>query len=176
MNISPENLKVLLTEEQILNKAKELGKEITEYYKDIDEEIVAVCALKGSVHFFADLVKNIEHDMVYQFVSISSYHGGTQSTGKITVNSWLNYSLKGKHVLLIEDIVDTGNTIKFLMSEILKEEPASLKLTSLLIKNAHDHGIKVDFPGFYIDNYFVIGYGLDYDEKYRNLPFIGYVE
>ncbi|SHE70456.1 hypoxanthine phosphoribosyltransferase [Marinitoga hydrogenitolerans DSM 16785] len=176
MDIDPKKLKVLLTEEQILAKAKELGKQITEYYKNIKEEIVAVCALKGSVHFFSDLVKNIDHDMTYHFVRVSSYHGGTESSGKITVNSWVKENLENKHILLIEDIVDTGNTIRFLIDEFKKQKPASIKLTSLLIKNAHDHGIHVDFPGFEIDNYFVIGYGLDYDEKYRNLPFIGYVE
>lgn len=176
MGIDPKKLKVLLTEEQILQKAKELGVKITEYYKDIDDEIIAVCALKGSIHFFSDLVKNIDHDMKYYFVRVSSYHGGTSSTGSITVNSWTNEPLEGKHILIVEDIVDTGNTIRFLMNEIKKQNPASLKLTSLLVKNAHDHGINVDFPGFEIDNYFVIGYGLDYEEKYRNIPFIGYIE
>jgi len=169
------NIKTLISEEEINQKVSELGKQITEYYKPMTNEIVVVCVLKGSINFFSDLVKKIDMDVLYNFIQVSSY-SGTNTTGKIKVKSWLEESLEGKHVLIVEDIVDTGNTLKYIVKYFERQNPASIEITSAVVKDLHDHGINVKFPGFTIGDKFIIGYGLDYDQRYRNLPFIGYVE
>ncbi|BBE31274.1 hypoxanthine phosphoribosyltransferase [Tepiditoga spiralis] len=170
-----ENIKVLISEEELDNKIRELGKNITQHYKPMTDEIVAICVLKGSINFFSDLVKRIDMNVFYNFIQVSSY-SGTNTTGKIKVKSWLEESLEGKHVLIVEDIVDTGNTLKYVIKYIERQKPASIEVASIVVKDVHEHGIDVKFPGFTIGDYFIIGYGLDYDQSYRNIPFIGYVE
>ncbi|WP_082128413.1 hypoxanthine phosphoribosyltransferase [Kosmotoga pacifica] len=174
MDIEPSMLKVLFTKEEIIETVKRLAKEITEYYAPLTDEITAVCILKGSVHFYSDLLKELDLKVRYNFVHVSSY-SGTTTTGKVRVKTWVDESLTGKYVLLVEDIVDTGNTLRYIINYIWKQRPADVKLVSLLEKTVHEHGVEIDFVGQKIDDKFVIGYGLDYDEFYRNLPYIGYV-
>ena len=169
------NIKVLISEEQINEMVKNMGKEITNHYKDKTDEIVMVCVLKGSINFYSDLVKRIDLNCLYNFIQVSSY-SGMQTTGKIKVKSWLEESLENKHVIIVEDVVDTGNTLKYIIKYIERQNPASVEIASAVVKTIHPHGVDVKFTGFEIGDLFIIGYGLDYDEKYRNLPYIGYIE
>lgn len=168
------SLNVLIGEEEINKKIEELALNITDYYKEMTDEIVGVCVLKGSVNFFSDLVKRIKLNVRYNFIQVSSY-AGEVTTGSVKVKSWLDEPLENKHVLIVEDIVDTGNTLKYIVKYFQRQNPLSLEITSLLMKTVHNHEVNVKFPGFEIGNIFVVGYGLDYDEKYRNLPYIGYI-
>jgi hypoxanthine phosphoribosyltransferase len=127
------------------------------------------------VNFYSDLVKNIDMDVIYNFIQVSSY-SGKSTTGRIKVKSWLEESLENKHVLIVEDIVDTGATLRYIIKYLEKQNPASIEIASLVVKSQNQNGIDVRFPGFDVGDYFIIGYGLDYDEKYRNLPYIGYLE
>ena len=175
MDIEPSKLKVLFSKEEIERTVKRLAEEISAYYSPLTDEITAVCILKGSVHFYSDLLKEIDLKIRYNFVHVSSY-SGMATTGKVRVKTWVDESLTGKYVLLVEDIVDTGNTLRYIINYIWKQRPADVKLVSLLEKTIHEHGVEIDFVGKKIDDKFVIGYGLDYDEFYRNLPYIGYVQ
>jgi hypoxanthine phosphoribosyltransferase len=168
-------LKVLISEDDIQSKVENLAKDINTYYTKLTEEITAVCVLKGSVNFFSDLVKKIKLNVNYNFIQVSSYAGDI-TTGKVKVKSWLDEPLENKHVLIVEDIVDTGNTLKYIIKYLERQNPLSLEITSIVMKNVHPHGIDVKFPGFEIGDKFIVGYGLDYNEKYRNLPYIGYIE
>ncbi|MDN5342311.1 hypoxanthine phosphoribosyltransferase [Oceanotoga sp. DSM 15011] len=169
------NIKELISEEQIEERVKEMGKEITDYYKEKTDELVAVCVLKGSINFYSDLVKRIDMNVLYNFIQVSSY-SGKNTTGRIKVKSWVEESLEGKHVLIVEDVVDTGNTLKYIIKYLERQKPASIEIASAVVKNVYQHGVNVKFPGFDLGDYFILGYGLDYDQKYRNLPYIGYVE
>lgn len=165
--------KVLLDEEQIRDKVAQLGQEIARDYAGKDP--VIVCILKGSVVFYADLLRQIPIPCQMDFAWISSY-AGTESTGKMQVKSDVSADLKGRHVLIVEDIFDTGNSLEFMYQHLLSKEPASLKICTLLDKpSRRKPGItlKADYVGFEIPNAFVVGYGLDYNEHYRNLPYIG---
>lgn len=173
--IELSKLKILYSEEEIDKIVNKLADEITSFYKPITDEIMAICILKGSIHFYSDLLKRLDMNVRYNFVHVSSY-AGERSTGKIRVKTWVDESLTGRHVLLIEDIVDTGNTLRYIMNYIWKQKPATVKLVSLFEKTVHDHGVNIDFVGEKIGDKFIIGYGLDYDELYRNLPYVGYVE
>ncbi|HOB15833.1 MAG TPA: hypoxanthine phosphoribosyltransferase [Defluviitoga sp.] len=167
-------IKVLIEEEEIKQKVKEIGRDITNYYKGKTDEIIALCVLKGSVNYFSDLVRNINLNVIYNFIQVSSY-AGEITTGVVKVKSWLDEPLENKHVLIVEDIIDTGNTLKYIIKYLQRQNPLSIEVTSIVIKKAHEHGIDVKFPGFFIEDIFVVGYGLDYNEKYRNLPYIGYI-
>lgn len=167
-------IKVLIEEEEIRQKVKEIGRDITNYYKGKTDEIIALCVLKGSVNYFSDLVRNINLNVIYNFIQVSSY-AGEITTGVVKVKSWLDEPLENKHVLIVEDIIDTGNTLKYIIKYLQRQNPLSIEVTSIVIKKAHEHGIDVKFPGFFIEDIFVVGYGLDYNEKYRNLPYIGYI-
>lgn len=169
------NIKTMFSEEEIDKMVRNMGEEITNYYKDKSEDIIMVCVLKGSINFYSDLVKRIDLNCIYNFIQVSSY-SGKNTTGKIKVKSWLEESLEKKHVIIVEDVVDTGNTLKFIVKYIERQNPASVEIASAVVKNIYNHGINVKFKGFEIGDYFIIGYGLDYDEKYRNLPYIGYIE
>ncbi|HOO74878.1 MAG TPA: hypoxanthine phosphoribosyltransferase [Tepiditoga sp.] len=169
------NIKTLISEEELSSKVREIGKSITEYYSGKTGEIVVVCVLKGSINFFSDLVRAIDLDVRYNFIQVSSY-SGKNTTGRIKVKSWVEESLEGKHVIIVEDIVDTGGTLKYVIKYLEKQNPASIEVSSIVVKDIHQHGIEVKFPGFVIGDKFIVGYGLDYDEKYRNLPYIGYIE
>ena len=132
--------------------------------------------LKGSVIFLADLVRHIALPIVVDFIAISSYGDATVSSGVVQITQDLSRPIEGKHVILVEDIVDTGHTVHYLMANLATRRPASLKLASLLHKPARqEREVTIDYLGFTIENKFVVGYGLDVAQQYRNLPFIGYV-
>ena len=165
--------KVLLSEEEIQAKIQELGQILSEEYADKDPIFVGV--LKGVVVFYADMVRRITVPCQFDFMWISSYKG-TESTGSMVVKRDVSADIKGRHVVILEDIYDTGNSLNFTYQHLLSKEPASLKICTLLDKpDRRKPGITLvpDYVGFTIPNEFVIGYGLDYDEKYRNLPYVG---
>ena len=164
---------VLITEEQIQNRIKELGKILTEEYADKNPIVVGV--LKGVVVFYADMIRHINVPCQMDFMWISSY-AGTESTGNMVVKRDVSGEIKGRHVLILEDIYDTGNSLNFVYHHLLSKEPASVKICTLLDKpERRKPGItlKADYVGFEIPNEFVVGYGLDYNEYYRNLPYVG---
>lgn len=164
---------ILLTEEQIKIRIRELGEVLTAEYADKDPVIVGV--LKGVVVFYADMLREIKVPCQIDFMWLSSY-AGTNSTGSLIVRQDVTADIKGRHVLILEDIYDTGNSLEFTVKHLKKKEPASLKICTLLDKpERRKPGItlQADYVGFTIPNAFVVGYGLDYNEKYRNLPFVG---
>ena len=165
--------KVLLTEEQIQNKVNEFAAILSREYADKDPVFVGV--LKGVVLFFADMVRKITIPCEIDFMCLSSY-GGTDSTGNVAVKKDLSVDIKGRHVVILEDIYDTGNSLSFLHSYLLSKEPASLKICTLLDKpERRKPGVTLvpEMVGFTVPNEFVVGYGLDYNEHYRNLPYVG---
>lgn len=168
-----ENIeRVLISEEQIQQKVQELAKQLSEEYADKDPVFVGV--LKGVVMFFGDMVKRITVPCQIDFMWISSYSGTTST--HMQVKRDVSADLKGRHVVILEDIYDTGNSLDFTYRHLLGKEPASLKICTLLDKpSRRKPGITLqpDYVGFTIPNEFVVGYGLDYDEHYRNLPYIG---
>ena len=174
MEILKKDIKVLYTMEEIQKRIKELGAQIT---KDYDgKELVVICILKGAIFYTVDLVKNIDLDLNLEFMKVSSYEG-TESTGVITIKQDITSDIKGKDVLVVEDIIDTGRTLRVLREELLKRGPSSLKITTFLDKKERrEVEMEADYVGYEIPNKFVVGYGLDVDEKFRNLPYIGYIE
>lgn len=169
-----QNIKeVLITEEQLQSRIAELGQILSEEYAGKNPIVVGV--LKGVVVFYADMIRKITVPCEMDFLTISSY-SGTDSTGSIVVRQDLRSDIKGRHVLILEDIFDTGNSLNFTYEHLLKREPASVKVCTLLDKpSRRKPGItlKADYVGFTIEDQFVVGYGLDYNEYYRNLPFVG---
>ncbi len=164
--------RVLISKEQIDEKVKELGKIISKDYADKNPLIV--CILKGSSLFFADLVRNITVPVTFDFMSISSYGCSTVSSGEVKLIKDLDTPIKNRHVIIVEDIVDTGNTLSYLMKNLHSRMPASVKICTLLNKGCRRIAPLVpDYVGFEVEDFFVVGYGLDYGEKYRNLPLIG---
>ena len=164
---------ILLTEEQIQNRIRELGEILTKEYADKDPIIVGV--LKGVVVFYSDMIRHIQVPCQMDFMCVSSYQG-TNSTGRTMISKDLSCDINGRHVLILEDIFDTGNSLEFICNHLKNKEPASLKICTLLDKpERRKPGVKVqcDMVGFTIPNEFVVGYGLDYNEKYRNLPYVG---
>lgn len=172
-NMDKDIQTILLTEEQIKTRIKELGEILTAEYADKNPIIIGV--LKGVVVFYADMIREIKVPSQIDFMWISSY-SGTQSTGKMLVRQDVTADIKGRHVLILEDIYDTGNSLTFTVEHLLSKEPASLKICTLLDKpERRKPGVtlKADYVGYTIPDAFVVGYGLDYNEKYRNLPYIG---
>lgn len=164
---------ILLTEEQIQAKVKELAAQIAEEYKDKDPIFIGV--LKGVVIFFADMVRNIDIPCEIDFMSIASY-SGTTSTGRTEIRKDVSVDIKGRHVVILEDIFDTGTSLTFTVNHLLNKQPASLKVCTFLDKPERRRPgitLKPDYTGYVIPNKFVVGYGLDYNEHYRNLPYIG---
>ncbi|WP_213075149.1 hypoxanthine phosphoribosyltransferase [Fervidobacterium pennivorans] len=168
-------IEVMISGEQIKQRVKELGREITEYYKDKTDTLHAVCVLKGSIHFFSELVQNIDMNVEYSFIQVSSY-SGVSSTGRIRVKSWIDEPIEGRYVIVVEDILDTGLTLSYILEYLKRYRPADLKVVTLLKKLGRTPQVIPDFVGFEIKDKFVIGYGLDYNERYRNLPYIGWVK
>ena len=165
--------RILLTEEEILNRIEELGEILTREYAGKDPVVVGV--LKGVVVFYADMIRKIKVPCQMDFMWISSY-AGTNSTGNMIVRKDVSADIKGRHVLILEDIFDTGNSLDFVVKHLLEKEPASLKICTLLDKPERRNPavtLKADYVGFTIPNAFVVGYGLDYNEHYRNLPYVG---
>lgn len=161
-------MKCLISSDKIAQKVKELGQNITEFYKN--NPIVIVCVLKGSFVFVADLVRNISSPVQIEFIGVKSYSKNF-STGSVQITQDLTSPINDKDVLLVEDIVDTGTTYKFLLDLLAIHNPKSLRLCSLLYKPAQTK-VNIDFLGFEIPDEFVVGYGLDYNQMYRNLPYI----
>ncbi len=167
-----KDVDVLISEPKLQARIRELGAEITRAYAGKDLTLLGV--LKGSVYFATDLSKAIDLPLTMEFLGVSSYQGGTETTGEVRITYDVTKPLAGRHVLVIEDIIDTGLTMKFLLENLKSRHPASVSLCSLLEKPARARTkIDIDYKGFVIDDVFVVGYGLDYGEKYRNLPFIG---
>jgi hypoxanthine phosphoribosyltransferase len=168
-------LSTYLSEEEIQKKVKEIGTALTK--KLHGKEVVAVCVLKGSFIFFSDLIRNLNIDVSVEFFGVSSYYGAMKSSGEVKVTLDLSHPVEDKHVLLVEDIVDTGLTMNYLKSAIMARKPASLTTVALLEKpEALKVPCKLDHVGFQITNEFVVGYGLDYQGLYRNLPYIAQVQ
>ena len=167
-------IKTLISTEKLNSKIIELARQIQNDFKD--EEILFLVILKGSVFFATDLAKNIPSPIILDFMKVSSY-SGTQSTGKIDVKLDVSENITNKNVIVIEDIIDTGRTLRYLIDYLKTKKPKALKICTLLDKkDRREFEIEADYVGFDIPNKFVLGYGLDYDEKYRNLPYIGYIE
>ncbi len=167
--------KILLTQEQILDKAAELGRQISSDYEG--EPLVLVGTLKGAVMWMADLMKQITLDTEIDFISASSYGSGTVSSGCVKIKKDIDIDIRDKHVLIIEDIIDTGNTLKYLKDYFLSKDPKSVKICTMLDKPSRRAAdVRADYIGFTVEDLFIIGYGLDFDQKYRNLPYISYLE
>jgi len=163
---------VILTQKQIIEKTKEIGKQISIDYKGKD--LVLVGILKGSVMFLADLMKEIDIPCTMDFMAVSSYGSATESTGVVKILKDLDSSIKGENVLIVEDIIDTGVTLSYLKNYLKSRNPSSIEIVSLLNKPSRRKAdVMPKYVGFDVPDYFLVGYGLDYDEKYRNLPFIG---
>lgn len=166
------NVRELISAEEIARRCRELGAEITRDYTG--EEVTLVCVLLGSLPFFGDLAREVKLATRFDALQASSYHGGTTSTGAVELVRSLRHPVEGRHVLVVEDIVDTGLTMQRVLGHLREMNPASLKLVSLLDKPSRRKvEVPVDYIGFTIEDRFVVGYGLDYDEQLRNLPFIG---
>ncbi|MBR2480542.1 MAG: hypoxanthine phosphoribosyltransferase [Clostridia bacterium] len=164
--------KILISKEEIEKRVKEIGAEITRDYEG--ESVLMVGILRGAVVFFSELVKNVDLDVRFDFMVVSSYGSGSTSSGEVRIIKDISQPIEGKNVLIIEDIIDTGNTLKNLKRMLLTRNPKSLKIVSLLDKPSRRKvEMEGDYVGFVVPNEFVVGYGLDYDEKYRNLPEIG---
>ena len=161
-----ETVKVLVPEEDVAKRIKELGEQISKDYAG--KQVHLICVLKGGVFFMCELAKRITVPVSMDFMSVSSYGDGTKSSGVVKIAKDLDETLEGKDVLIVEDIIDSGRTLYYLMDILAKRKPKSMKLCTLLDK--------VDYVGFNIPDEFVVGYGLDYAQRYRNLPFIGVVE
>ncbi|MDD6769831.1 MAG: hypoxanthine phosphoribosyltransferase [Inconstantimicrobium porci] len=163
---------ILLSEEEIKSKVKELGAEISRDYEG--KELVVVGVLKGSVIFAAELLKNITTDCELDFMAVSSYGNSTESSGIVRILKDLDNDIEGKHVLIVEDIVDTGITLSYLLKYLKQRHAASIEIVTLLNKPARRVAdINVKYHGFEVPDEFIVGYGIDYAEKYRNLPYIG---
>jgi len=168
------DIEIFLDETAIKKRVKELGRKIDLAYADLNPVVVIV--LKGSFVFASDLVRTLGTPLEIEFIRCRSYGSETTSSGVVEITMDLNMSIKSRHVLLVEDIVDTGLTARYLINHLLLKNPLSLKVCSFLHKPAKTvEDVKIDFCGFEAPDRFLIGYGLDFDEKYRELPFIGFL-
>lgn len=171
-----ERIEVLLTEAEVDKRIQEIGDQISKDYAG--KQVHLVCVLKGGSFFMCELAKRISVPVSLDFMSVSSYGGDTKSSGVVRIVKDLDEPLKDKHVIVIEDIVDSGRTLSYLLDMLQSRGPADVKLCTLLDKPDRRVvvDVKVDYTGFEIPDEFVVGYGLDYDQKYRNLPYIGMVK
>ena len=169
-------MNALLEAEAIQSRVRELAEEIERDYPP-EEEIHLVCVLKGGFVFMSDLIRSMTTRVSLDFIAVSSYGAGTKSSGEVRFQKDLDTSLEGRHVIIIEDIVDTGLTLKYLQDVLRKRAPKSLKTACLLSKPSRRKvDVDVEYIGFTIEDRFVVGYGLDYAEKYRNLPYIALLD
>ena len=170
-----EHVRVLLTEEEVDRRFQEIGNQISKDYEG--KQVHLVCVLKGGSFFMCELAKRITVPVSLDFMSVSSYGSDTKSSGVVKIVKDLDESIKDKDVIVVEDIVDSGRTLSYLMEMLRDRGPRSLSLCTLLDKpERRVIDVKVDYTGFAIPDEFVVGYGLDYDQRYRNLPYIGIVE
>ncbi len=169
------HVEVLIPEEEIKRKVKELGEKITEDYRD-SEEVILVGLLRGSTIFLADLSREIKLDAKIDFMVVSSYGSGMESSREVKINKDLEEDIRGKDVIIVEDIIDTGYTLEKVKDYLLLKNPSSFKICTLLDKpERREVSVDVDYVGFKIPDVFVVGYGIDYAQKHRNLPYIGKV-
>lgn len=170
-----EKVSVLISSEELQKRIEELAGQIDKDYEG--KSIHLVCILKGSVFFTCALAKRLTIPVTMDFMQVSSYGTGTDSSGKILIKKDLEESIEGRDVLVIEDIIDSGNTLSYLLPELKGRKPASIRLCTLLDKPERRVAkVAVDYTGFEVPDKFVVGYGLDYAQKYRNLPYVGYIE
>lgn len=170
-----EKIKVLISEEEVDARIRELGEKISKEYEG--KQIHLICVLKGGVFFMCELAKRITVPVSMDFMCVGSYGDGTKSSGVVRLAKDLDEAIENKEVLIVEDIIDSGNTLYYLMDVLRQRKPASLRLCTLLDKpDRRVKDVHVDWTGFEIPDEFVVGYGLDYAQKYRNLPYIGVVE
>ncbi len=164
---------ILFAEEEIQKRVRELGQQISRDY-GTEGELVLICILRGAVVFLADLARSIDRQVTFDFTDVSSYGADTESSGVVRIIKDLEENIEGKHVLIVEDIIDTGQTLKYVVDVLQTRKPASIKIVTLLDKPERrvTKHVKVDYNGFEIPDEFVVGYGLDYAQKYRNLPYI----
>ena len=171
-----KNIKIILTEEQIQTRIKELAAQITLDYSSVDNSIrrpVFICTLKGAIYFFSDITRNIKRPIMLDFAKLSSYRNGTVS-GEMEMQSDITTDITDRDVIIVEDIIDSGKTLKFFVEYLKKRNPRSIKICTFLDKKERrEVDIKADYVGFDIPCGFVVGYGLDFAEKYRELPYLG---
>ncbi|EGG91348.1 hypoxanthine phosphoribosyltransferase [Lachnospiraceae oral taxon 107 str. F0167] len=170
-----EKINVMITEEEISKRILEVADRINKDYEG--RELILICVLKGGVMFMCDLAKRLNLDVRLDFMSVSSYGAETKSSGVVKIIKDLDNSIEGRDVLIVEDIIDSGNTLAYLLDILEKRGPKSIKLCTLLDKpSRREKDVVVDYVCFEIEDKFVLGYGLDYDQRYRNLPYIGVME
>jgi len=170
-----DNISILITESEIQKKVDELAEKISRDFEG--KTVTLVCILKGGVMFMVDLAKKIKLNVEFDFMDVSSYGSGTQSSGNIKINKDLENPIEGKNIIIVEDIIDSGRTLNYLYRYLKDKKPAVIKICTLLDKpERRVFDIKVDYAGFEIPDKYIVGYGLDYAEKYRNLPYIGALE
>ncbi len=166
---------VMITQQEIYEKAVEIGKRITSDYAG--KEIVLVGILRGAVLWMADIMKNINLDMIIDFMAVSSYGASTKTSGIVKINKDLDTDIEEKHVIIVEDIIDSGVTLNYLMGYFESRGAASIRICTLLNKpKGRRVDIDVDYIGFEVEDIFIVGYGLDYDQRYRNLPYITWLK
>jgi hypoxanthine phosphoribosyltransferase len=171
MNLEKITKEVMISEQEIKDKVKELGKMITEDYKGKD--LVVICVLKGAIMFVSDLIKEIKVPLAIDFMAVSSYGNSTKSSGVVKIIKDLDDSIEGKDVLIVEDIIDSGLTLAYLLDNLESRDPKSIEICTLLDKpTGRKTDVNTKYVGFEIKDEFVVGYGLDYAEKYRNVPHI----
>lgn len=170
-----DKISVLIAEEDVDKKIREIAEKISKDYEG--KTVTLICILKGSVFFTCELAKRITIPVKLDFMSVSSYGAGTESSGRVKIIKDLDDSVEGKDIIVIEDIIDSGRTLHYLMTLLSSRKPNSIKLCTLLDKpDRRVVPVDVDYTGFNIPDKFVVGYGLDYDQNYRNLPYIGVIE
>ena len=163
---------ILFSEEQLASRVNEIARQITQDYQG--KEIVLISVLRGSFVFMADLCRRIDLPCTVDFMAVSSYGSGTSSTGQVQITKDLSSDIAGKHIIVVEDILDSGMTLSYLKGLLQGRNPASIRIATLLDKPSRRKvDLKADYVGFEVPDEFVVGYGLDYDEQYRNLPFVG---
>lgn len=173
MKLRDDVARILISEQELQARVKELGQELNATYTDEDHPLL-ICVLKGAFVFLADLIRHLEMRHDVDFMEISSYGAGTASSGVVRILLDLERNIEGRHVLIVEDIIDSGRTLDYITRNLLTRRPASLRVCTLLSKpSRREIDVPVDFVGFEIPDEFVTGYGLDFAEEYRNLPFIG---
>lgn len=170
-----ERVKVLFSEEEVDARIREIGEQISKDYEG--KEVHMICVLKGGTFFMCELAKRITVPVSLDFMSVSSYGNGTQSSGVVKIVKDLDETIMGKDVIVVEDIIDSGRTLSYLMELLRDRKPKSLRLCTLLDKpDRRVVDVDIDYTGFQIPDEFIVGYGLDYAQKYRNLPYVGIVE